>query len=716
MVGAERVACTVGVLLAGVALAVLGAVWGTGVIGTLSSNGFEDPDSESARATQRIVAEIGRQDADVVALYTSRDLTVDDPRFQTAVQDALAKVRQRAEVARVVSFYDTGNPALVSTDRHATYAAITMRTADNDEDFKAIRPDLRATGIDTQVGGHTAIFADVSDQVGEDIAHAELLSMPILLVLLALVFRSVVAATMPLLVGGLAILGAFVVTRLLASVTEVSVFALNIITLMGLGMAVDYALFVVSRFREELALGHDVPQSIGRTMTTAGRTVLVSGLTVAFALSSLLLFPQAFLRSMGLGGMAAVLVGMLVALTILPAVLALLGTRINALRVPLPKRERSTTGGAWARIAHAVMRRPVPVIAAVVIVLAVLASPFLRAEFGAADERVLPPGTPSRVVSERLAAEFPGGGGSTLTVLVSGADRAAVDAFAGDIGRLDGVSAATVTATKGASSVVTVAYAGPLNRALVLDVRALPAPAGAQVLVGGTAADVEDRLDSLGSRLPYMALVAAAGTMVLLFLAFGSLVLPVKAVLMNLVSIGASFGAIVWIFQDGHLSDLLGFTPTGDLEASQLVLILAVLFGLSTDYEVFLLSRIREEWDRTGDNATAVATGLQRTGAIITSAALLLVVVVGGFATGGISFIKMIGVGMIIALVVDATIVRALLVPATMRLLGRANWWLPSPLLRVYRRFGIRESAGDADGGPEAPQPDLVSAQSPSSA
>ncbi|MFC5004915.1 MMPL family transporter [Dactylosporangium cerinum] len=705
-----------GVLLAGVALAVLGAVWGTGVIGTLSSNGFEDPDSESARATQRIVAEIGRQDADVVALYTSRDLTVDDPRFQTAVQDALAKVRQRAEVARVVSFYDTGNPALVSTDRHATYAAITMRTADNDEDFKAIRPDLRATGIDTQVGGHTAIFADVSDQVGEDIAHAELLSMPILLVLLALVFRSVVAATMPLLVGGLAILGAFVVTRLLASVTEVSVFALNIITLMGLGMAVDYALFVVSRFREELALGHDVPQSIGRTMTTAGRTVLVSGLTVAFALSSLLLFPQAFLRSMGLGGMAAVLVGMLVALTILPAVLALLGTRINALRVPLPKRERSTTGGAWARIAHAVMRRPVPVIAAVVIVLAVLASPFLRAEFGAADERVLPPGTPSRVVSERLAAEFPGGGGSTLTVLVSGADRAAVDAFAGDIGRLDGVSAATVTATKGASSVVTVAYAGPLNRALVLDVRALPAPAGAQVLVGGTAADVEDRLDSLGSRLPYMALVAAAGTMVLLFLAFGSLVLPVKAVLMNLVSIGASFGAIVWIFQDGHLSDLLGFTPTGDLEASQLVLILAVLFGLSTDYEVFLLSRIREEWDRTGDNATAVATGLQRTGAIITSAALLLVVVVGGFATGGISFIKMIGVGMIIALVVDATIVRALLVPATMRLLGRANWWLPSPLLRVYRRFGIRESAGDADGGPEAPQPDLVSAQSPSSA
>ncbi|GAA3239186.1 MMPL family transporter [Dactylosporangium siamense] len=362
------------------------------------------------------------------------------------------------------------------------------------------------------------------------------------------------------------------------------------------------------------------------------------------------------------------------------------------------------------------MRRPVPVLAAVVLVLAVLASPFLRAEFGAADERVLPPGTSSRVVSERLAAEFPGGGGDTLTVLVSGADRAAADAFAGDIGRLGGVTQATVTATKGASSVVTVAYAGPLNRDLVLDVRALPAPAGAQVLVGGEAADVEDRLESLGGRLPYMALVAAAGTMVLLFLAFGSLVLPVKAVLMNLVSIGASFGAIVWIFQDGHLSDLLGFTPTGDLEASQLVLVLAVLFGLSTDYEVFLLSRVREEWDRTGDNTTAVATGLQRTGAIITSAALLLIVVVGGFATRGISFIKMIGVGMIIALVVDATIVRALLVPATMRLLGRANWWLPSPLLRVYRRFGIRESAGDADGGPEAPQPGLVSAQSPSSA
>ncbi|MEV4513909.1 MMPL family transporter [Dactylosporangium sp. NPDC049525] len=683
------------VLAAGIALAVLGALWGTGVLGTLSSNGFDDPGSESVRARERIVAEIGRQDADVVALYTSADLTVDDPRFQGAVQDALARVRQRAEVARVVSFYDTGSPALVSADRHATYAAITMRTADNDEDFKAIRPDLRATGagIDTEVGGHTAIFADVSDQVGKDIGHAELLSMPILLVLLILVFRSVVAAMMPLLVGGLAILGAFIVTRLLASVTEVSVFALNIITLMGLGMAVDYALFVVSRFREELAAGHAVPQAIARTLATAGRTVLVSGLTVAFALSSLLLFPQAFLRSMGLGGMAAVLVGMLVALTVLPAVLAILGTRINALRVPLPQRDRSTTGGVWARIAHAVMRRPVPVIVAVVAVLGILASPFLRAEFGAADERVLPAGTSSRVVSERLDAEFPGGGEGTLTVLVSGADRAAADAFAGDVGRLDGVTRATVTATKGASSVISVGYAGPLNRRLVVDVRALPAPPGAQVLVGGAAAEVEDRLHSLGGRLPYMALVAAAGTMLLLFLAFGSLVLPIKAVLMNLVSIGASFGAIVWIFQDGHLSDVLGFTATGDLEASQLVLILAVLFGLSTDYEVFLLSRVREEWDRTGDNTAAVATGLQRTGAIITSAALLLIVVVGGFATGGISFIKMIGVGMIIALVVDATIVRALLVPATMRLLGRANWWLPAPLLRVYRRFGIRESS-----------------------
>jgi uncharacterized membrane protein YdfJ with MMPL/SSD domain len=480
------------------------------------------------------------------------------------------------------------------------------------------------------------------------------------------------------------------------------VFAMNIITLMGLGMAIDYALFIVSRYREELDRGYQPGVAVERTLATAGRTVAVAALTVSLALASLLLFPQVFLRSMGFGGMAAVLVAMLAALTVLPALLAVLGHRINALRVGRRRSAsaRRTDGAGWARLARAVMRRPVPVMLATVGVLAVLASPFVRAQFGGIDERVLPPGTESRVVSERIAAEFTGGGVEQIRVLVTGTDASS---FAGRIARLPGVTSAAVTANKGESAMIAVRYDGtqasPVGQRIVTDIRALPAPPGATVLVGGSAAELHDLLNSLRTRLPWMALLVAGMTIVLLFLAFGSVVLPLKAVAMNVVSIGASFGAVVWVFQDGHLANLLGFTPTGYLEATQLVLMLAILFGLSTDYEVFLLSRVREEWDRTGDNVTAVSAGLQRTGRIITSAALLLIVVIGGFATGGITFIKMIGLGMIVALIVDATLVRALLVPATMRLLGRANWWAPGPLRRVYARYGIRES--DAPAVPE---------------
>ncbi len=682
------------VIAAGVVLAIAGGVWGTGVFSAVAAGGFEDPHSESSRAASRIVTELGRQDVDVLVLYSSPDRTVDDPTFKAAVTGTLARVQ-----AEVHSYYDTGSPAFVSSDRHATYAAIRLSTAGSTDQLDAIRDQLAAPGLRTQIGGPTAIFSDVSGRVAGDIGRAEAYSMPILLILLIIVFGSVVAASTPLLVGGLAILGAFVATRLLTYVTDVSVFALNIITLMGLGMAIDYALLVVSRYREELAAGHEPTVAIERTLATAGRTVAVSGLTVALALASLLLFPQVFLRSMGFGGMAAVLVAMLAALTVLPALLAVLGHRVNALRVG---RRRAASGGAggaggagWARVARAVMRRPVAVVVITVGVLAVLAAPFSRAQFGGTDERVLPAGTESRVVAERLAADFTGGGVEQLKVLVTGTDAAGAATFAERISRVPGVSEAAVSTARDSSALISVRYAGssssPVGRRIVADVRALPAPPGATVLVGGSAAALTDLLSSLHDRLPWMALLVAGTTMLLLFLAFGSILLPIKAVLMNVVSIGASFGVVVWVFQDGHLADLLGFTPTGYLEATQLVLMLAILFGLSTDYEVFLLSRVREEWDRTGDNRAAVSTGLQRTGWLITCLALLLAVVIGGFATGGITFIKMIGVGMIVSLLVDATIVRALLVPATMRLLGRANWWAPGPLHRFYARYGLRE-------------------------
>jgi uncharacterized membrane protein YdfJ with MMPL/SSD domain len=702
------------VLAAGLVLVAVGVTWGTGVFGSLTGGGFDDPNSESSRAHSRTSAELGNQDINLLVLYSDQDTTVDQPAFRDPVEATVARIRRNPEVASVVSWYDTRSPGLVSADRHATYAAIQLTATDEDEmvdAYERLRPTLDAPGVQTQVGGLVAFLQQTNERTTEDIARAETLSMPVLLVLLILIFGGLVAAVTPLVIGGLAILGAFVAIRALTGLTDVSIFAINIITLIGLGMAIDYSLFVVSRFREELANGRSTADAVEWTMATAGRTVAVSGLTIALALASLLIFPQVFLRSMGLGGMAAVLVGMLASLTILPALLGVLGPRINALRVPVPwgrrrARRPDAPDGAWARLARSVMRRPVLYLVGVLAVLAVLTAPFLRIQFGGFDERVLPAGTQSRVVTERIAGEFPGGSVAPIDVLVSGAPAARAEEFAGQIRRLPGITGAQITANRGTSSLISVSYTGEptgdVAHDAVRDIRELPPPAGAETFVSGRSAADVDLLDSLRTLLPWMAVLMAAATMVLLFLAFGSVVLPVKAVLMNVVSIGASFGVVVWAFQEGHLADALGFTATGFIEPTNPILMLALLFGLATDYEVFLLSRVREEWDRTGDNTAAVATGLQHTGRIITSAALLLIVVVAGFATGGMAFIKLIGIGMIVAILVDATLVRALLVPATMRLIGRWNWWAPGPLAKVYRRYGIREAASPA---PDAPEP-----------
>ncbi|MDG4767191.1 MMPL family transporter [Solwaraspora sp. WMMD406] len=705
------------VLTAAAVLVVVGVTWGTGLFGAVSGGGFADPDAESTRAQDRITAELGNQDVDVLVLYRSDSYSVDDPQFQEAVTGTLDQLAARPEVTSVVSFYGSQSPALVSADRRATYALVQLDGVDEDAKIAAyerIRPLVDAPGLTTQAGGGVPFLDQANEQIIRDITRAELIALPILLVLLVFIFGGLVAASMPLLVGVLAILGAFVAVRALTLVTEVSVFAINVITLIGLGMAIDYALFVVSRFREELAAGHPTEAALVRTVATAGRTVAVSGLIIGTALVSLLIFPQPFLTGIGFGGMAAVLVAMLASVTALPALLAVLGPRINALAVPLPWRRRradpaaavsaapgergeSAADGAWARIARSVMRRPVRYATVVVVGLLLLATPFARAEFGGFDERVLPAGAESRVVAETIAADFPDGSGvGPIEVLVSGAGPQLAQTLADEIARLPGATGAQIAAVRDASALIRVSYVGEPTgdeaQALVRAIRDLPPPAGAEVLVGGrTAADI-DMLDSLGRYLPWMAVLMATATMVLLFLAFGSVVLPVKAVLMNLVSIGASFGVVVWVFQDGHFADWLGFTPTGFIDPTNPILMLAVLFGLATDYEVFLLSRVREEWDRTGDNTASVAAGLQHTGRIITAAALLLIVVVAGFATGGISFIKLIGVGMIVAIVVDATLVRVLLVPATMRLLGRWNWWAPGPLGRVYRRFGLHEA------------------------
>lgn len=697
------------VLVGALVFVAFAVMWGTRVFGSLASGGFEDPGSESSKSADLAAATVGSGAPDVIVLYRSANHTVDEPAFRTAVEQTLADLPADA-VRQTTTYWSSQAPQLVSADRHSTYAVLQLTATDDavaNDLYKEIEPRLRDAppGYTVELGGNRAVFHDVNSTVESDIQRAESLSMPIVLILLVIIFGGLIAASLPLAIGGLAILGAFTVVRLLTQITDVSVFAINIITMLGLGLAIDYALFIVSRFREELRRGDDVPAALVTTMRTAGRTVAFSGLTVAIALASLLFFPQMFLRSMGLGGIAAVVVAMVGALTVLPALLAVLGHRVNAVRVPTPWRRRGRAvvvadhSGTWYRIARAVMRRPIAFVAVIVPVLLLLGSPFLRIEFGGVDERVLPQGAEARTVAETLDRDFPSSSLADIESIVTmpgGLDRATLDGYVNRLRQVPGVTDAQVTGQTGSTARVDVfTSAEPLSdaqRVVLTDVREVAAPNGAEALVGGRTATFADLLDSLGRVLPWMALAAVAVTLVLLFLAFGSVVLPIKAVVMNVLSLTATFGAVVWIFQDGHLARWLGFTPTGTVEASMPILMLAIAFGLSMDYEVFLLSRVREQWDLSHDNPTAVATGLERTGRIITSAALLLAVVIGAFATSGIVFIKMIGVGLLIAVLVDATIIRALLVPATMRLLGRANWWAPGPLARFWRRYGVREA------------------------
>ncbi|MBA2559159.1 MAG: MMPL family transporter [Propionibacteriales bacterium] len=698
------------VLVLGVSAIVAAAVFGLGVFGALSEGGFEDPNSESSMELAAERANFPSHDADVVVIYSSPDLTVDDALFKQSVEAVVASLPAQA-VDRVESDVDTPERGLVSEDGHATMVLVSL-AGDSDEakttNYDTVKPLLSATGgLTTDIGGPWAVFGDVNDTVSADIARAETLALPIVFVLCLVIFGSVVAALMPGLVGAAAVLGAFAVVRLITMVTDVSIFSINVITLIGMGLAIDYALFIVSRFREELARQpgterHHVNAAVLATMTTAGRTVLFSGLTVAASLASLLIFPQNFLRSMGLGGVAAVSVAMVAALTVLPALLTVLGRRVDSGRMPWRRGTRrelvTDTSGLWARIGHSVMQRPVAYLVVIVVSMLALGAPFLNATWGSVDERVLPADAPSRVTADLQAAEF-GGERSTANIVVEGADAPEVSAYLTALGRVDGVESVRPIDQSGSRTdpvtLVQVTWPGNAqtsqSQQLVSRLRDVRVAGGARVLVGGASAQAVDLIDSIIAHLPWMGLIVVAVMLVLLFLAFGSVVLPVKAVVMNAVSITASFGVVTWIFQDGHLSGLLGFSSPGYLDATQPILMLAILFGLSMDYEVFLLSRVREEWDRTHDNTAAVAIGLQRTGRIITSAALLLAVVIGGFATSGIVFLKMIGIGMLVAVLLDATVVRALLVPATMRLLGTSNWWAPGPLRRWWDRHGIRE-------------------------
>jgi RND superfamily putative drug exporter len=735
------------IVVAALLLFVTAGAVGADVATKLARGGFSDPSAEATRAAETLEDDFDTGDPNLVLLVTAVDGTVDDAEVVAAGDLVTAELAGEDDVTSVISYWSAGSPPPLRADDGSS-ALVLGRIEGNDdhviERAAELVEDFTRQGdvIDVEVGGEAAVFDEVGETIESDLARAELIALPITLVLLLLIFRSVPAALLPIAVGGFAIVGTFVVLEVLAGITEVSIFALNLTTAMGLGLAIDYSLFVVSRYREERAAGHATNDAIIATVATAGRAVFFSGLTVAASLAALLVFPLSFLRSFAYAGVPVVALAVIGAVVVLPAGLALLGHRID--RWSLPARQSLVVEGSfWDRTARAVMRRPIPVATVVVAFLLLLGSPFLHIAFGSPDDRVLPPEAASRQVSDTLREEYSSNEAGAVSIVLpgaSGADHAAIDEYAGRLSSLEGIARVdgptgiwldgtkvledapggerfTATAGQWLSAVPSVEPISEEGEDLVARVRAEPAPQ--EILVGGASAELVDTRDSLFARLPLAAGIVVGVIFVLLFLSFGSLVVPLKAVILNLLSLTATFGAMVWIFQDGHLSGFFGFTPTGLLDTTTPILMFCIAFGLSMDYEVFLLSRIKEEYDRTGDNTESVAVGLAHTGRIITAAALVISVVFLAFATSGITFIKLFGIGLTLAVVMDATLVRATLVPAFMKLAGRGNWWAPPALRRIYDRLGMSEAAaeralidlrehelaGDDEAGPRSAEP-----------
>jgi len=706
------------VALAALLAAVAAAVLGAGVADRLDPYGADDPASESIRAEKRIQAatDAGNEPGLLVLVTT---------RSRERIASLAVSIGRDRDVAEVVGPHNGGGADLVSRGGGQALLAVFFRPAgDKLEQEAAERITERLEderGV--RVGGAAAVNQQVNEQIESDLRRAELLALPLLFVLAFLFFRGLVAAALPPLIGGLAIVFTLVALRGLAEVTSVSVFALNLVTGLGLGLAIDYSLFVVSRFREELTRGR--AGALRRTLQTAGRTVLFSALTVAAAMAALLVFPQRFLYSMGMGGAIVALLAAAVALAVLPAVLALLGPSVNALAPRRLQRAAAAEArpdhrGAWYRLAQAVMRRPATVAIAASALLVVVALPALRAEFNQADAGVLPAQADARQVSEVLGERFPGAGLRPLQLYVEAPPGPALERLRDRAAELPGVR--TVRRARrvspNASVVEVVPSVEPYTQdALRLVERLRDLPSGAEVLVTGDAAEYADLRASLSDRLPLALGIIAGTTLLLLFLLTGSVVLPVKALVMNVLSLGATFGILVLVFQDGRFESLLGFESQGALEITQPVLLCAAAFGLSTDYGVFLLSRIKEARDRGLGERESVAVGLERTGRIVTAAALLFAVAMGAFATSEIVFIKEIGLGTAVAVLIDATIVRAFLVPSLMALLGRWNWWAPRPLAWLHARIGLAEGAptqpeegkaersGRAERAPDRPVP-----------
>ncbi len=717
-------------LVTGILLAVA-AVIGVGAFGKLQGGGFDDPNSASTKAAHQIDARFGGQD-NLILLVRAQRGTVDSPDVQSAgLRLTNALEARTATIDRVTSYWTTPAPALRSKD--GTQAMVLLHIKGDDQQVTDGAKSLIATytapgagigspAISALAGGDAAVNVQVNAKVGKSLALAEGIAVPLILILLIFAFGSVVSALLPLAIGGIAILATFAELFILGSITNVSIYAISLTTQLGLGLGIDYALLMVSRFREQLAAGQDVREAVVHTTATAGRTVLFSATTVAVALTALLIFPQYFLKSFAFAGIGVALIAAISTVIVIPALLALLGHRVNAGRLRWAASGRGDASPLWGRIARGVTRRPVLAALPVLAVLVVAASPLLGVTFGTPDQTVLRPGMSSRQVSEAVSADFSGNTATTVNVITSGpvASTAANANYARQLSTLPGVvrvdsSAGTFAAGQAAQGdpgnaalgnaaaqrYTVVIAPDPTSSAaqqLVGDIRALPGPDHVGTLVGGRTAALVDAKSSIGSHLPWALLIVVIATFLLLFLFTGSVIQPLRALIVNGLSLSAALGVMTWVFQDGHLTSLLAATPR-PMDTSMTVLALCLAFGLSMDYEVFLTSRIKEMHDQGADTTTAVVHGLARTGRIVSTAAGLLAVTFFAFGTSSVSFLQMLGLGAGLAVLLDATLIRGVLVPSVTALAGERIWYAPSWLRAAHRRIGLTE-------GPVTEQPD----------
>lgn len=691
-------------------------VIGAGMFGSLKSQGYDDLGSDSAAVDRLLKSDFESRDASAI-LVIDTFANIDEPESVTAANALLAKVAEEDNIESIVSYWNTGQESLKSFDGNAGLALVYFDknldseqaavTAKNIQDTY----DKESAGTRAYVGGIEVLYEAINGQIKDDLKIAEAIAIPLNILMLLFVFGAAVAAGLPMVVALGSIAGSFFVIYIITQFTDVSVFALNLITGLGLGLGIDYALLIVNRYREELARTKDVAASVVKTVTTAGRTVFFSGITVALVLASMMLFPQYFLKSFAYAGVSVVLFAVLASLIALPATLALLGTRVDKWKIRRGDLKPKETG-AWSSLATAVMKRPLLVIVGTVTLLFALAAPALDAKFSQVDDRVLPASNPAAIASDQIRERFESQIPVEVLVPISAsvdevteyaktlvADPNVISAFTGStyiegdmVSPLPPEQAVAASSAHHRITLYTDVESRNMDaKELINRLRAVEPPVE-NTLIGGQAAIFTDSQAGISDNLPAVLGWLTIATLIILFLFTGSAILPIKAVILNMLSLGATLGVLVWVFQDGNAMWLVGdFTVTGSLDTSTLVLVAIVAFGLSMDYELFLLSRIKEEHDYGADTTTSVSSGLQKSGRIITAAAVLIAIVFACFMTSGVTSIKMLGLGIAFAILLDATIVRGLLVPALMRVAGDWNWWAPRFMQKIHARFGISD-------------------------